>query len=187
MFLFSLLSLIVEFPTKTTILWSTDKTFFFKIVDDSFHFREEDFTEHTMRQPTISSFFPCISSTSPKTRTYSHKKMAYIRILRDVTNTLEDTTSYPPHAKRRRFNSCASADSAQDMDTDESSNMSDMSIELEGDLDVQDSEIRNIDEGASLEENPEYAEDIDNHLRKMEVRIFNFPLNLSRIFRSKLL
>jgi hypothetical protein len=57
------------------------------------------------------------------------------------------------------------------MEIDESSNVSDMSIDLkEVDLIVEDPKIKNIDEGASLEESPEYVEDIDNHLRKMEVR-----------------
>ena len=53
------------------------------------------------------------------------------------------------------------------MDIDESSNFSDMSIDLKEEAPL----IKNIDEGASLEESPEYVEDIDNHLRKMEVRI----------------
>lgn len=48
--------------------------------------------------------------------------------------------------------------------------MSDMSIDLR-DVEVEQPKIRNIDEDASLEESPEYAEDIDNYLRKMEVRI----------------
>ena len=59
------------------------------------------------------------------------------------------------------------------MEIDESSNMSDMSIDLkEVDLIVEEPKIRNIDEGAPLEESPEYAEDIDNYLRTVEVRIF---------------
>ena len=57
--------------------------------------------------------------------------------------------------------------------------MSDMSVDLR-DVEVEQPEeprIRNIDEGASLEESPEYAEDIDNYLRRMEVSIKQIASN----------
>ena len=63
--------------------------------------------------------------------------------------------------------------------------MSDMSIDLkEVDLIVEEPKIRNIDEGASLEESPEYVEDIDNHLRRMEVRILKKNSLFSSCFRD---
>ena len=81
------------------------------------------------------------------------------------TLTSDDVTSYTPQAKRRRYNTSTSTDSSSDMDINLSSSESDMSIELKEDEEL---EIRNIDQGASLEESPEYAEDIDNYLRKLE-------------------
>ena len=119
-----------------------------------------------MRQSTLSSLLSCISSASPKT--YISKDTTYITVLKDVTNVgqslLVEEDTCAPRAKRRRCDSYVF--DAQDMEIDSSSNMSDMSIEE--DPVAEEPKIRNIDEGASLEESPEYAEDIDNYLRKLE-------------------
>jgi len=69
------------------------------------------------------------------------------------------------------------------MDIDESSNFSDMSIDLKEEAPL----IKNIDEGASLEESPEYVEDIDNHLRKMEVRIFKNMANFLVLIHGRVI
>ena len=64
------------------------------------------------------------------------------------------------------------------MDIDESSNFSDMSI----DLVTEEPTIKNIDEGASLEESPEYADEIDIYHRKLEVGIWTILIIRYRHF-----
>ena len=92
---------------------------------------------------------------------------------------IPESKPWEPTSKRRRYNSytstdsepesCTSPASTEDMELDTSSSDSDMSVELSN----QEPEIKNIDEGASVEESPEYAEDIDNYHRKLEVRFGN--------------
>ncbi|XP_063689433.1 G2/mitotic-specific cyclin-A-like isoform X4 [Bolinopsis microptera] len=135
---------------------------------------------NVMRQSTLSSFSTNTTTSSTfsvfKDRSSVSSSAPALSALRDRTNIPTTTTpasskpsecpmsveaSRTPRSTRSRHASCASL---RNMDIDESSNFSDMSIDLKEEAPL----IKNIDEGASLEESPEYVEDIDNHLRKME-------------------
>ncbi|KAL5270958.1 hypothetical protein ACHWQZ_G001576 [Mnemiopsis leidyi] len=154
-----------------------------------------------LRQSTLATF-TTVSSSNPafpifkdRTSTSSTTSAPSFAALRDRTNipsastpssskTSEcpmsvDTSLRVPLIPRRRHPSCASA---RNMEIDDSSNVSDMSI----DLIVEEPRIKNIDEGASLEESPEYAEDIVNYLRVMEEKYKPKPgyMNKQRYINS---
>lgn len=136
-----------------------------------------------LRQSTLSSFSATTSSApftvlKDRASTGSTSSTTF-GPLRDRSNIPTPTSSKAaelcpmsveksraPLAPRIRHTSTASLLSARNisMDVDDSSSMSNMSI----DLAEEEPKYNDIDKDAGLEESPEYIEDIDNHLRKME-------------------